>query len=63
MNPEFEVPAGGDAMEHLWSAAHEFLSAMRKLVDAADEFVEDQRTRVRDADDEPRVQHIDIDAP
>ena len=62
MNPEFEVPAGGDAMDNLWSAAHEFLSAMRKLVDAADEFVEDQRNRERDVDEEPRVQHIDIDA-
>ena len=54
-------PASGEAMEHLWTAAHEFLQAMRKLVDAADEFVEEQRNRAPDGAHEPRVQHIDID--
>ncbi len=34
-----DTPAGGEAVDHLWSAAHEFLTVMRKLVDAADEFV------------------------
>lgn len=47
-----------DALEHLWNAAHEFLTAMRKLVDAADEFVVQQRERPPARD---RVQHIDID--
>jgi hypothetical protein len=51
-------PLAPDAVEHFWNAAHEFLQAMRGLVDAADAFVEDQR-RPRDA--EPRVHRIDID--
>ena len=34
-------PPADDAIEHLWNAAHEFLKAMRGLVDAADEFVTD----------------------
>ena len=55
-------PADDDAVEHLWSAAHEVLRAMRKLVDAADEFVEQQRDRPRD-DGAPgaRLHRIDID--
>lgn len=56
----------GDAVDHLWSAAHEMLRAMRALVDAADEFVESQRggrPAARDAQDPRagRVHHIDID--
>jgi hypothetical protein len=61
-------PGDGDAVEHLWNAAHEMLRAMRTLVDAADEFVESQRSarpaqrRERDAEPrEGRVHHIDID--
>jgi len=53
-------PAESDAVEHLWSAAHEFLQALRKLVDAADEFVEQQRDRPRGAAPEPRLRRIDI---
>jgi hypothetical protein len=57
-------PTANDAVEHLWGAAHEFLTAMRKLVDAADEFVEDQlHGRTRAAEREPHVQRIDIDSP
>ena len=63
-----EPPGDGDAVEHLWSAAHEMLRAMRTLVDAADEFVESQRAgrpaQRRERDAEPRdgrVHHIDID--
>jgi hypothetical protein len=57
-----EVPrAADDPIEHLWNAAHEFLRAMRKLVDAADEFVEQQRTRVPGDDEQARVRRIDID--
>ena len=64
-----EPPGGdGDAVEHLWNAAHEMLRAMRTLVDAADEFVESQRAgrpaQRRERDAEPRagrVHHIDID--
>ena len=39
----FVPPPGQDAVEHFWSAAHEFLQAMRALVDAADAYVEEQR--------------------
>jgi hypothetical protein len=52
-------PPSGDALEHFWSAAHEFLQAMRALVDAADAYVEDQR-RPRDAA-ESRLHRIDIE--
>jgi hypothetical protein len=64
----FAAPADGDAVDHLWNAAHEMLSAMRTLLDAADEFVASQRTgksAARSAPNAPgegRVQHIDIDA-
>ncbi len=56
----------GDAVDHLWNAAHEMLRAMRTLIDAADEFVESQRggrpDMRRDAEPrEGRVHHIDID--
>ena len=65
-------PDEGDAVEHLWNAAHEMLRAMRMLVDAADEFVASQRDgRGGGAADreheretegrEGRVRHIDID--
>jgi hypothetical protein len=55
-----------DALDHLWNAAHEFLQAVRTLVDAADAYVTDQRTRPRTAPGEPRLRRIDIeddDAP
>jgi hypothetical protein len=60
------APDDGDAVDHLWNAAHELLRAMRTLLDAADEFVESQR-EARPARDpheprEGRVHHIDIDA-
>jgi hypothetical protein len=55
-------PSPGDAFDHLWNAAHEFLQAVRKLVDAADEVVEQQRQRPRDVEPEARLRHIDIDA-
>ena len=38
-----DPPVDGDAIDHLWNAAHEMLRAMRTLLDAADEFVESQR--------------------
>lgn len=47
------IDAEGDALDHLWGAAHEMLRAMRMLIDAADEFVESQRAETRAA--EPRV--------
>jgi hypothetical protein len=64
-----EPPLDGDAIEHLWSAAHELLRAVRMVVDAADEFVETQRAavtrraqpRARAGEREPRVRRIDID--
>jgi hypothetical protein len=55
-----EIPVPDDAVDHLWSAAHEFLQAMRKLVDAADEFVEQQRQAPKAAE-APRLRRIDID--
>jgi hypothetical protein len=55
-------PPPDDAIEHLWNAAHEFLRAMRALVDAADEFVDGQRNRPAEDASEPRVHRIDIDA-
>jgi hypothetical protein len=65
--PRDPRPEGdGDAIDHLWNAAHEMLRAMRTLVDAADEFVESQRGARPPARDpheprEGRVHHIDID--
>jgi hypothetical protein len=63
-----DPPADGDAVEHLWNAAHELLRAVRTLVDAADEFVESQRHAMSrrvppEAPPEPasRVRRIDID--
>ena len=50
-----------DAVEHLWAAAHEFLKAVRKLVDAADELVEQQRSAPATDADEPRLRRIDLD--
>jgi hypothetical protein len=69
---QYDVPrdprpeSDGDAIDHLWNAAHEMLRAMRTLVDAADEFVESQRgarppARDAHAPREGRVHHIDID--
>ncbi len=61
-----EPPSEGDAVDHLWNAAHETLRAMRMLIDAADEFVEAQRAerpaaRGGTGTREGRVHHIDID--
>jgi len=56
------APLDGDAVEHLWNAAHEMLRAMRTLLDAADEFVESQRIRPPSGRGDARVHHIDIDA-
>ena len=60
MAQPFEPPSD-DVVEHLWNAAHEFLGAMRKLVDAADEFVKDQRDRPRSTEPDVRLHRIDID--
>jgi hypothetical protein len=63
-----DVADDADALEHLWNAAHEFLQAMRSLVEAADEFVEQQRHRPGDAESGTdaaggaRLRRIDIDA-
>jgi len=61
-------PPDGDAIEHLWNAAHELLRAVRTVVDAADEFVASQRAamtrrvpREHAGDAGPRVRNIDID--
>ena len=61
MTSQFEPPSD-DVVEHLWNAAHEFLSAMRKLVDAADEFVSDQRAKQPgDTPGNAHLRRIDID--
>ena len=62
MSEEPNEPPAEDAVDHLWNAAHEFLRAMRGLLDAADEIVEQQREKPSDANDESRLHHIDIDA-
>lgn len=61
-------PPEGDAVEHLWNAAHELLRAVRMVVDAADEFVSSQRAAMtwrepgaRPSEAGPRVRRIDID--
>jgi hypothetical protein len=63
MNPDDrDAPTPNEAVEHLWSAAHELLTAVRKLVDAADEFVEEQlNAREQSGDRSPHLQRIDID--
>jgi len=64
MEPNNEPPIEGDALDHLWNAAHEMLRAMRQLLEAADEFVETQRARPARGAAEPRearVHRIDID--
>jgi hypothetical protein len=66
---ERDLPSEGDAIEHLWNAAHEMLRAMRTVLDAADEFVASQRgarpSTAGESDErggrEGRVHHIDID--
>ena len=55
-------PPADDAIEHLWNAAHEFLKAVRMLVDAADEFVTQQQAGGAGDEREARVHRIDIDA-
>jgi hypothetical protein len=54
-------PPSDEVVEHLWNAAHEFLTAMRRLVDAADEFVNDQRDRAHTSESDARLRRIDID--
>ena len=49
----------GEAVEHLWTAAHEFLQAVRKLVDAADDLVSQQRDAARATPDTPASEVID----
>ena len=65
---EVEPSASDEALEHLWSAAHELLRAVRMIVDAADEFVASQRDaasrrvpREGAPEREPRFRGIDID--
>lgn len=58
-----DAPAGplpaGEALDHFWNAAHEFLGALRVLLDAADSYVEEQRRPPAPA--APRVRRIDIE--
>ncbi len=54
-----ELPAGGDPVEHLWNAAHEFLAAARAVIDAADAVVLEQQRRAH-APRAPRLRRIDV---
>jgi hypothetical protein len=50
----------GDPVEHLWSAAHEFLSAFRAMIDAADAVVLEQQRKAA-APRAPRLRRIDVE--
>ena len=53
-------PASGDPVDHLWSAAHEFLCAFRAMIDAADAVVLDQQRKAA-APRAPRLRRIDVE--
>ncbi len=55
-----EPADGGDPMEHLWAAAHEFLAAFRAMIDAADAVVLDQQRKAA-APRPPRLRRIDVE--
>jgi hypothetical protein len=55
-----EQPDGGDPVEHLWAAAHEFLGAFRAMTDAADAVVLDQQRKAA-APPAPRLRRIDVE--
>ncbi len=52
--------ASGDPVDHLWTAAHEFLAAARAVIDAADAVVLDQQRRAA-APRAPRLRRIDVE--
>ena len=59
--PHADLPAaGGDPVEHLWNAAHEFLAAARAVIDAADAVVLDQQRRAA-MPRAPRLRRIDVE--
>jgi hypothetical protein len=47
-------------VDHLWSAAHEFLCAFRAMIDAADAVVLDQQRKAA-APRAPRLRRIDVE--
>jgi len=53
-------PELGDPVDHLWSAAHEFLCAFRAMIDAADAVVLDQQRKAA-APRAPRLRRIDVE--
>ena len=53
-------PESGDPVDHLWSAAHEFLCAFRAMIDAADAVVLDQQRKAA-APRAPRLRRIDVE--
>ena len=53
-------PDSGDPVDHLWSAAHEFLSAFRAMIDAADAVVLDQQRKAAEPR-APRLRRIDVE--
>jgi len=55
-----ETTDGGDPVEHLWAAAHEFLAAFRAMIDAADAVVLDQQRKAA-APRAPRLRRIDVE--
>ena len=61
-DPAQTAPAGavgGDPVEHLWNAAHEFLAAARAVIDAADAVVTEQQRRSA-VPRAPRLRRIDV---
>ena len=58
--PPPAAAGSGDPVEHLWSAAHEFLAAARAVIDAADAVVLDQQRRAA-APRSPRLRRIDVE--
>lgn len=57
--PDSGAP-GGDPVEHLWNAAHEFLAAARAVIDAADAVVLEQQRRAS-SPRAPRLRRIDVE--
>ena len=54
-----DATLGGDPVEHLWNAAHEFLAAARAVIDAADAVVVEQQRRAA-LPRSPRLRRIDV---
>jgi hypothetical protein len=56
-----EPADGGDPIEHLWAAAHEFLGAFRAMIDAADAVVLDQQRKAGAPRARGALRRIDVE--